>query len=66
LTQSILSHIDDLDSLNRRQRSTFEQAATLFRWADRGERLRTAITSLTSTTSIGETRDTPRSRAVGS
>ena len=66
LTQSILSHIDDLESLNRRQHSTFEQAATLFRWADRGERLRSAITSLISTTSIGKARDAQRSRAVGS
>ena len=65
LTSTIVSHIDDLESLNQRQRSTFEQAATLFRWADRGERLRAAITSLTSTTSIGEARDAQRSRAVG-
>ena len=66
LTSSIVSHIDDLDSLNQRQHSIFEQAATLFRWADRGDRLRAAIASLTSTTSIGETRDAQRSRAVGS
>jgi glycosyltransferase involved in cell wall biosynthesis len=66
LTSSIVSNIDNVESLNHRQRSTFEQAATLFRWADRGERLRSAITSLKSTTSIGETRDAQRSRAVGS
>jgi polysaccharide biosynthesis protein PslH len=46
LTQCIVEHIDQVQELNDRQAALFEQAATLFRWEDRGVQLRTQIQAL--------------------
>ena len=46
LTQTIVDHIDDLDELNRRQATVFEQATTLFRWEDRGAQLDSELDAL--------------------
>ncbi len=46
LTQCIVEHIEQVQDLNDRQTALFEQAAALFRWADRGVQLRTKIQAL--------------------
>lgn len=43
LIHGIVANIDRVDSLNRMQQQAYAQAGSLFRWDDRGQRLRAAI-----------------------
>jgi len=47
LIGDIVSHIDRLDELNRRQERAFALGKAQFKWSDRGERFRQAIADVT-------------------
>jgi glycosyltransferase involved in cell wall biosynthesis len=46
LTGAVISHIDQLDLLNRLHTAAFEQARSLYRWEDRGTQLQQRIAEL--------------------